>query len=252
MEQIAVVIKAARRAVNGDAYLKETVCSFERSIGKTTELLHSLQVSWTEGPVTSIGKDWETVLGYGDGQFARLTLHQNAARSIRLAATAGAEWAMVIEDDIDFCDDFLGSTLRWVHDVEATGEKFPMYVLGANYAQIQAARHSGQIFWHYPCKAFYGNQALLWRADVAQRLGEWLGPDPSYNGVRDHGHDLLLQRWGHEKMKADCFCASVPSFVEHVGEKSGIGNRHFHFPSWPGRDWKYETPTARPTVKGKK
>lgn len=239
MEQIAVVIKAAMRVANGDAYLKETVENFWRAV-PVNDPVHSLQVSWTEGPVGV----------FGGGQFnaaaewvaQRLTLHQNAARAIRLAAHAGAEWALVIEDDIDFCDDFLGSVLRWVHDVEATGEKFPMYVLGANYAQIQAARHAGHIFWHYPCKAFYGNQALLWRADVARQLAAWLGDDPSYNGVRDHGHDLLLQQWGRQSRKVDCFCASVPSFVQHVGEKSGIGNRHFHFPSWPGRDWKYVSP----------
>jgi hypothetical protein len=236
-EQIAIAIKAARRAANGDEYLRQTVEALGRSSEKTPELLHSLRVSWTEGPVGLWnGKAFDAA---PEWEAKRLTLHQNAARAIRLVANAGAAWAMVLEDDVDFCDDFLGSVLRWVHDVERTGERFPMYVLGANYAQIEAARMRGYIFWHYPCSAFYGAQALLWRSDVARQLAEWLGPDPAYGQVRDHGHDLLLGKWGTEQ-ETPCFCASVPSFVEHVGVTSGIGNRSFHFPTWPGQKWSYE------------
>lgn len=245
-EQIAVVIKAARRAANGDEYLKQTVENLMRSVGLLSPILRTVLVSWTEGPVTGpsvVIPEAKFVTGpipLLTSEINRLTLHQNAARSIHLAAEAGAEWAMVIEDDIDFCADFLGSVLRWVHDVERTGEVFPMYVLGANYAQIEAARMQGHIFWHYPPKAFYGNQALMWRTSVAKKLVEWLGPDPNYNGVRDHGHDLLLGKWGLLQSPA-CFCASAPSFVQHIGETSGIGNKSFHFPTWPGREWKYES-----------
>ena len=236
-EQIAVVIKAARRAANGDEYLKQTVENFWRAV-PLNDPVHSLQVSWTEGPVGVFGGGrFNDTAGWSA---KRLTLHQNAARSIRLAANAGAEWAMVVEDDVDFCDDFLGSVLRWVHDVERTGESFPMYVLGANYAQIEAAKMRGHIFWHYAPKNFYAAQALLWRSDVAKRLADWLGDDPSYNGIREHGHDLLLGKWGLLQNPA-CFCASVPSFVQHIGVTSGIGNKQFHFPTWPGREWKYES-----------
>jgi hypothetical protein len=166
----------------------------------------------------------------------RLTLHQNAARAIRVAAGAGATWAMVLEDDLDFCADFVGSTLRWLRD-NARADRL-MYAFGANYAQIALCVLRRQPFWAYPVTAFYGAQACAWRTEDALQLAKWLGPDPTYGGVRDHGHDLLLQRWGKERGLTH-FLASAPSFVQHVGSASGIGNRYFGFPTWPGRQWKY-------------
>jgi len=118
-----------------------------------------------------------------------------------------------------------------------------MYVLGANYAQIQMVHErQGDGAWAYPVGGFYGAQALVWRKRDALQLAEWLGPDPDYNGTKNHGHDLKLQQWG-KKLGIDYFTASVPCMVQHIGEQSGIGNRFFQFP-WGGREWSYKRKAA--------
>lgn len=169
---------------------------------------------------------------------ANRTLHQNAQRCIELASIGSIPepgWAMVLEDDLDVCDDFLGQTVAWLEDRAV--ESPQMYVLGANYEQIERVAAAGGSAWAYPVNAFYGAQALVWRRKDAAQLAAWLGPNPSYNGITDHGHDLKLQAWGKEQGLMH-FIASAPCLVQHVGGESSIGNRFFQFP-WGGRDWRY-------------
>jgi hypothetical protein len=167
---------------------------------------------------------------------AERTLHQNAQTCIEVASIRKtAKYTMVLEDDLDFVNDFLENAVAWLE----ANPGFEMYALGANYAQIVSAVRKGRDYWLYPVGAFYGAQALVWRRETAEQLAKWLGPDPEYNGVRDHGHDLKLQQWGRER-GAEFFLASAPSMVQHIGNESGIGNRFFQFESFPGHEWKYE------------
>lgn len=213
--KVNIVIKSMRRV--GTNYLATTIDNLDRAgVGASAHLAS---------------------FGIQDG--TGLTLHQNAQRAIARAAAPGADYAMVLEDDLDFVDDFLENALAWV-------ENHPdelMYVLGANYAQIQAAMARGRDFWPYPVTAFYGAQALVWHREDAEELAKWLGPDPSYNGITDHGHDLKLQAWGKHR-GATHFIASAPSMVQHIGRQSGIGNRFFQFESFPGHEWVYKRRTA--------
>lgn len=165
-----------------------------------------------------------------------ITMHQNAQRCIELAAEGDHDFAMVLEDDLDFCDNFLENVALWLEDFAV--EEKNMYVLGANYSQIHMVTERGGRAWAYPVGAFYGAQALLWRRKDAEELAQWLGPDPDYNGIKNHGHDLKLQQWG-KTHGIEFFTASAPCMVQHIGEQSGINNRFFQFP-WGGRDWKYE------------
>jgi hypothetical protein len=247
VNDFALVVKTADRSPRKN-YLRETLYNLARAGVWESTMLHSLHVVDTGGSPGFLEKE---VFRLNDGslwddgsivlhtQPEKLTLHQNAARCIRVASEQAAPWSMVVEDDVDFCDDFLGSVARWLHDVIKERGQSLMYVFGANYDQVGDLARAGKNSWSYPLKAFYGNQALVWKQKTAKALAEWLGPDPSYNGVRDHGHDLLLQRWGRE-MGAPHFVSSCPSFVQHIGNESGISNRFFHFASWPGRAWSYK------------
>jgi glycosyltransferase involved in cell wall biosynthesis len=108
--------------------------------------------------------------------------------------------------------------------------------------------------WRYPIEYFYGAQALAFSTEDAQHLAEWLGTDPQYQGKRDRHHDLLLQDWGRE-LGLTHFAASVPCFVQHVGEESSLGNSVFRFDSWPGHDWRYRgrrRQLDQPTIRKKK
>lgn len=235
MKTIGIGIKTADRSPRHN-YLADTFGNLARAGVFRSPHLYGLRV------YDSCVEDWAMKIPPGvlldKPVEQRRSLHENAAEAIRYTAAMGADWTLVLEDDLDFCDRFLESTLAWVGQVVAERREYLMYVLGANYSQIVDARRKKKIVWDYPIGSFYGAQALLWRTNVARGLAEWLGPSPSYNGIAGHGHDLLLGRWAKERGETH-FAASVPSFVQHIGKESGIGNRSFGFSSWPGRNWSY-------------
>lgn len=220
--QISIAIKTCRRE-SGVKYLRQTIANLDRGGVKSSAHLSGIH----------------TVDG-SDGR----SLHQNAQRAIEIAAAdPNADYCLVLEDDIDVCANFLESVANWLLDHASDNRRNHsqiggMYVFGANYSQITAAVARGETSWLYPISAFYGAQALAWSRSDAEQLAQWLGPDPHYNEVRNHGHDLLLQKWG-ASIGLTHFLASAPSFVQHIGGQSGIGNRFFQFQSWPGRDWEY-------------
>jgi hypothetical protein len=249
MRTVSIAIKTKDRSPRKN-YLGETLANMERAGVFRTRHLADLHI------VDSGTETWARTVSMGvmDTVFqvdsASRTLHQNAARCIELAGSGSADWAMVLEDDLDFCDQFLESVVAWLEDHRV--EMPQMYALGANYSQLNCV-DKGQGYWPYPVGAFYGAQALVWRREVAAELAKWLGPDPfivareeevrlghsprSGIQVRNHGHDLLLQRWGKQQGLTH-FVASAPCMVQHVGNESGIGNKFFQFP-WGGRDWRY-------------
>jgi len=233
---IAIGIKTADRSPRHN-YLADTFGNLARAGVLLSPHLHSITI------YDSGAEDWTRhapYIAHVDRPMpgCRRTLHENASAAIRETAAKGADWTLVLEDDLDFCARFLESTLAWAERVVKEHRPYLMYVLGANYSQIVDARRTKKLVWNYPVGSFYGAQALLWRTETARELGEWLGPSPNYNGVENHGHDLLLGRWGREREETH-FAASVPSFVQHIGKESGIGNKTFGFTSWPGRTWSF-------------
>jgi hypothetical protein len=225
-------------------YLGETLTNLERSGAlRFRSPLSSLHIVDSGSPELAkflVSQVPDSFVPRAEFHSGRWTLHQTAQRAI--AAVAGdpcANWCLVLEDDLDFCDRFLESVVGWLDD-HARDDRL-MYAFGANYIQIASHFRAGE--WDYPVGAFYGAQALAWKREDAAQLAEWLGPDPNYNGIRDHGHDLLLQQWGKSRGLTH-FLASAPSFVQHVGVESGINNRFFEFVTWPGRDWYYGRPRS--------
>jgi hypothetical protein len=242
MSTFSIAIKTKDRSPRKN-YLAETVQNLSRAGVLRSELLASMIiVNSTEDSAWMVADDFPLEGRPWLIDSVDRSLHQNAAASIRWAAEPDADYAMVLEDDLDFSDDFLESVSAWIEDNAVSRPQ--MFALGANYSQIQSAR----TVWAYPVSAFYGAQALVWKREDAQQLAEWLGPDPFYIGkdgqiIRNHGHDLLLQRWGKQQGLSH-FVASAPCMVQHIGEESGIGNRFFSFP-WGGRDWRYERRAPR-------
>lgn len=249
MTSIAVAIKTADRGVNGSRnYLGDTLDNLERAGVFRSPCLH--------GPVTLIDTGRGESPGFAlrasapYGEHTRVdyerprTMHENATHAIRTAASAGADFALVLEDDIDVCDRFLDSVAAWLED-HARPDPM-MYSFGANYGQIRAAWQRGHTSWDYPVGAFYGALACAWSRASAEDLLEWYGPDPHYpkvvddvlHKIRDCGHDLRLGHWGRERGLTH-FLASAPCFVQHVGHESGIGNRKIQYAGWAGRGWSY-------------
>ena len=203
----------------------------------------------------------EEVMPYTNAEFYSCregcTRQQNGARAIRLgAADTNADLVLKLEDDLDFCADFLGSTVRWFSELKG----IRMCSLGGSFEIVEDSRYleegetilgpgksfdkarqmlsQGATTVYQPIMGFWGAQALLWPRDLAEQLALWFGDDPNYNGCRDRAHDLMFHRWGQESGVA-FFAVPVPSFVQHIGRQSGLANPFFEF-AWPGREWSYK------------
>ena len=245
---ISIAIKTADRKQKGPEYpnyLRRTLENLQRAGVFDSRHLAGDVVLVDSG----VGPDPRVFLATEANGFPRVrvdsaprTLHQNAAHAIRVAAqNEQADWALVLEDDIDVCARFLESVAKWLEDHAVDG--LMLYSFGANYAQIRQCRARGEAVWMYPCHAFYGALACAWRREHAAALAEWLGQDPGLiqkdgEKVRDRGHDLLLGRWGRTMGLAH-FRASAPCFIQHIGLESGLGNRKIEYGGWSGPTWSY-------------
>jgi len=271
--KIAVAIETKdRRLSQGQNYLGETLRNLARTSFWSHPAIHSLRIviggaleDFEEkeiDPFIPLGKQVEIFQTPAQG----CTRQQNGARAIRYAAAVeGADWVMKLEDDLDFLDSFIESTVAWLED--HGNAAVPMFALGATFQFVGQSKYQeegesvlgpgssfptvramlarGDRIAGYPVRGFWGAQALIWKRPMAQHLADYLGEDPAlWDGKeyhRDRGHDLMLQLWGQE-LGAKAFGIAIPAFVQHIGKQSNIQNPFFEFP-FPGRSWTYQRRT---------
>lgn len=260
---IAITIKTFDRGAYPPKtrnYLGETMANLHRGGVFKSPHLHSLTLvdSGSPNPAEFLRKELGGPPAVGsmmlhdrqvllDIPTERRNYHANACRAIQLAGQKGswtehpADWAMVLEDDIDVCTDFLESVVAWLADHEKPSPM--MYAFGANYPQIRDLYRKGKTSWPYGCGGFYGALCCVWSPADALDVVEWYGPDPAYlnkdgSKIYGRGHDLMLGRWGKERGLTH-FVASVPCFVQHIGLESGLGNRKITYAGWRGRGYSY-------------
>jgi hypothetical protein len=274
--KVAVAIETKDRRIpnwmstGGENYLGQTLNNLGRSGFWSSPYLHSLQIVgggelsgfWDEQvrPFVPAGAPFALHECPPGGR----TRQQNGAMAIRVAAETDADIVLKLEDDLDFCHDFLGSAVRWLSDVlsergvcfyalaapfqafsEARYAREDEYVggPGKSFPFIRGLMQKGVNFARHPAEAFWAAQAIAFRRHRALELVKWLGDDPCYRSrhpesLRKTGHDLLLGLWA--KSAGEVIGAAVPSFVQHIGRQSSISSRgrFFQFP-WPGREWSY-------------
>jgi hypothetical protein len=167
-------------------------------------------------------------VSYGDG----LEPNENALRALSFALADGTDWVLLLEDDLEFIDDFAGSLQRWLDKFVIPTVHF--YPLGCFYpSAIQAARQDGM--WEQPLLGYYGSQAVVFRAADAQALIEWfpsrptLKADSGWDYPRDRCFDLYLAAWHrHFEPTRDTVRTPAPCFIDHVGTTSAISHREHH------------------------
>lgn len=167
---------------------------------------------------------------------------ENAGHALICGGLTGTKWVLFLEDDIDVCQDFLGSVGRFL-DKYGSKAHFRLYAFGAAYDQLNQQRRQGYDYWRYPVGAFYGTQAFAIRAEDAVSLGRYISSNPMVRGVYNpNAYDLMFHDWASVNYPGCEFLASAPSFVEHIGRESVCtGKNETHrFESWPGREWSYQ------------
>lgn len=172
--------------------------------------------------------------------------NENVAYALLYGAeTMGADWILFCEDDLDFCDDFLGSVGRWLDDY-ADDDRYLLYTFGTPYEAVNKPDPFTHNSWRYPVDWFYGTQCFAIRPEAALSLSSYLSTNPPILGVDNpNAYDLMFKDWAKIYAPNKTFLASVPSFVQHIGRASiCTGKDVTHtFDSWPGREWSYHSPT---------
>lgn len=147
------------------------------------------------------------------------------------------DYVLFLEDDIDFCDDFLGSVDRWIDEHFANRDDRHLVSFCAAYPQAKKDKPC----WDYLISKFYGTQCYLLRMRDVESCADFMVANPLHNG-KGQGHDMLLKKWAKERWpKVKHFLSTAPSFIQHIGKDSSLHLGRFHeYESWKGRDWSYK------------
>lgn len=240
----AVMITVDRTSRGKTDYLPTTIENWAQSHKFGARLLHSFTVCDSGSPAGWSGfaflKKYDITISYAPvgGRLAC----QNAGHALIVGGLSGAPWVLFMEDDLDFCRDFLGSVGRFL-DKYGHDERYRLFAFGAAYDQINQAVRNGDDCWPYPIDAFYGTQCFAIRAADAVSLGNYISSNPPIRTVNNpDAYDLMFHTWAKNLYPGNCFLASAPSFVQHIGRQSictGKDETH-RFESWPGREWTYQ------------
>jgi hypothetical protein len=246
-EIVAVMVTVDRSPAEN--YLAATLDNLARSGLRSSPHVARLVV-FDSGPGFSFARRTRDAGGYhevcvvGPGPNARITANENVAKALRVGASWGPPWVVFIEDDIDVCADFFGSTAAWLADHERPDVY--AYPLAAAYDQVERKYNDGCTAWRYPLASFYGTQAVAFRREDARAVADYIDGHRYELAQDGTAYDLLMSRWALAR-GATHFLTPAPSFVEHIGRGSVIRPRPetHRFASWPGRDWSYAGSTAR-------
>jgi hypothetical protein len=215
-------------------YLSATLDNFKHGGVFSSPRLHSFTLVCTDGaqvwPPKEVIRDRIAL----DIPLERRFPNQNAARALEIGSRSGAPWVLFTEDDIDVSSRFLDSVGSWLDRFSKFNRR--VFSFGANYPRADGPYGA----WDYPITDFYGTQCFAIRADDAASLAEFLYANVFAHSGHGNGYDILMHAWAKQRWPTiDYFAASSPSFVQHLGDASVIGSKHFVFPSWPGREWSY-------------
>lgn len=228
--EYGVMIRTVERQPN---YLRQTLADFERSISGHEPIPYELHLFDSGSP----DGNWLAGLpGTHHFPAQKLTPNQNAVALMQGVAEVDCDWVLFMEDDISFCDDFLGSVDRWLSEHGNQNRVFTFYT---PYREVDNAFKGGQSSWGYQVEKFYGTQCLAMRPQDALSAAKALDRiAKTWHSTK--GYDLLLKAWAKEQ-GIRSFLASAPSFVQHIGTESSISSARFHAcSSFQGPDWSYK------------
>lgn len=162
------------------------------------------------------------------------TPNQNGLAQVSVLDTVDADWLLMLEDDLEFCDDFLGSVQRWIEAHQSPDVRIyrffafrsPLETFESSY-RFPIARSNG-------LNGMIGSQAVLLRAEDARAMvawhqscrGAWRPDDDPMRTQPERGFDKLIGYWG-ASVGQTYSLVSRPFFVRHIGQHSSLGVRTF-------------------------
>lgn len=170
------------------------------------------------------------------------TPNANGLAPIALLDECPADWIVLSEDDLEWCDDPIGSIARWLED-HATPQRV-MYRFFAFDELVRMTKGA----WLTPCREQKGSQVVALRAADAKRFKAWAEAHPKdwrpksapFQNRPHDGFDKLLGYWALSEDAYATGLVSRPFFVRHLGVASAIhrvGMRRDR--EFAGESWRY-------------
>lgn len=153
-----------------------------------------------------------------------LPLGQRVTRAFirALRESTSGEGLLVAEDDIKFSDNWLTRLNEAIaHAKRRSGERF---ILSA----YSPHRFTAEPISKYPYGWYFGNQLVCVPSTVRAELASYLE-----RHISQKNGDLLLGTWVAQASVPTW--ATVPSLVQHIGRKSGVGSSWHESPIWSPR-----------------
>lgn len=154
--------------------------------------------------------------------------NENGRRLVTVLETVDADWLVMLEDDLAFCADFVGSAARWLAD----HERPDVHVY--RFCAFGVPVKHGETWSLYPLREQRGSQAVALRASDARAFAQWASEHHTnwrprmapFQNQRTNGFDKLVGYWALSAWPNQPFgLVSRPQMVRHVGMTSGI-HRH--------------------------
>jgi len=159
-------------------------------------------------------------------------LSVNAGSAIVAAARTGADYIIIIEDDIIFCNRWIESIDAWLRSHASAEHR--LFSFFTPYREVTNAMNQGRDSWKYPLQAYYGAQCWGVRGGDGRSIGEFIRTCPG-------NYDVALQHWVKRAYpQVSHHLASCPSFVQHIGLISALGSGNPPvIDDFPGERWSY-------------
>lgn len=175
----------------------------------------------------------------------RRTPNENGLAQIRCLDPTRYDWVLLLEDDLGFCADFLGSVQRWL--LKANRPDRNVYRLFTFRNRPPTSR---KVYaYDMPLKNMCGTQAVLLRMADALDFLEWGDKNlETWGGFRGNpriAFDKLMAAWALARWPDRPGVVSHPMFVQHVGDVSSLHPAAIRMDSqFAGARWRFEGATA--------
>jgi hypothetical protein len=237
---IAVAMRTANRAPKSN-YVGSTLKRLQAA-GVDLTALHlcvtDAKADWIEKAIDGLPRPKVYVPGQ------KLRANENALRQVEVALSDQPDWVLLLEDDLAFCADFLGSVDRWLARHARPDRQ--VYRL---FGFTRPPRRDAEAY-DWPLQALQGSQAVLLRAREAEQflawgranLTTWRQTAPWGSSKADPmiAFDKLLAAWALTRWPSVPGVMSHPYFVNHIGTESSLHSRgRRNDGMFAGQEWSY-------------
>lgn len=227
-------------------YLRKTLTDLQRAGGDLSTLhlcVSKPDASWLEKELAGLPTprlDVPTV---------KRNANENGLACVENALTDDAEMVVLLEDDLAFCADFLGSLSRWL-DRHARPNRHVYRCFG--FTTPPKGKQPAAYDW--PLAGLRASQTIILWQDEARQFLAWgrahlktwcplapWGRKQPYNTDPGIAFDKFVATWALIHWPATPCVMSHPYFVKHIGDQSTlhrIGARNDR--PFAGADWRYE------------